>query len=507
MIRLKKIICIVLLFTVVSGQLLVAAELVAPQPAKANPLAALFSVPEWNWYEFLKDISIGILRGAAAKASQKFLNDFIAKVTEKYKIRNYLYYDKVLSDYYLNRYLADKIKDPDLKQIYTLMERAYVQGNSSGYNGAPQAGGIGLIPQLKKKIGKYYTNKGGLDPARLNNPASFKNDGEYFDYFTAYYSNPIGWTQQNFQSNFSGNQSEATTAAQLEIAVGNGLKAGRIIGGTCSKQIPNPNPDTCKKAGGTWNQSALDQARSLIDNPTTFVSSQLDKAINSMMEQGFDPNNFWVKIGGLLGNFLVDRLSLKSTSGTLQEVPNEYNPLSNGTDYNKPEPNGIDIDGDGTPDGYDLDGDGIIDVCAFGGTAPDCTGSKDTITPPETAPDCSTAPSTQACSTGDKSDLVRRVKDYVVAQGISISGPCGAFEITKRVAWALASDGVGLNSKTAGNNCQGYSIDVIVYSDRSYVDILSDAGANNGPAWQPAPPGTNIKWAAPSDPGDPPGSY
>lgn len=77
---------------------------------------------------------------------------------------------------------------------------------------------------------------------------------------------------------------------------------------------------------------------------------------------------------------------------------------------------------------------------------------------------------------------VANVKSQCIAAGIDLSGPCGAFEITKRVAWGLRATGAGLLSKQGGNNCQGFATDIVCWPDRA-VDILSDGGNNNGPIW------------------------
>ncbi len=105
-------------------------------------------------------------------------------------------------------------------------------------------------------------------------------------------------------------------------------------------------------------------------------------------------------------------------------------------------------------------------------------------------------------------DLVTSVKAQLVAQGVNLAGPCGAFEITKRVAWALRAQGVGLLDKPAGNNCQGYSVDYVVFPDGSGRDILGDGGGDNVPEWDAEPnepPGSFTgRWRAPFDPADGP---
>lgn len=105
-------------------------------------------------------------------------------------------------------------------------------------------------------------------------------------------------------------------------------------------------------------------------------------------------------------------------------------------------------------------------------------------------------------------ELVSAVKADLVARGVNLAGPCGAFEITKRVAWALRAQGVGLLDKSAGNNCQGYSVDYLVFPDSSGRDILGDGGGDNVPEWDAEPnepAGTFAgRWRAPIDPTDGP---
>lgn len=81
-------------------------------------------------------------------------------------------------------------------------------------------------------------------------------------------------------------------------------------------------------------------------------------------------------------------------------------------------------------------------------------------------------------------DVVQRVKSDLVARGINLSGDCGAFEITKRVAWELRGQGFGLLDKQAGSNCSGYAKDIVMRADGQLFDILIDAGGTNGPSWQ-----------------------
>lgn len=107
-----------------------------------------------------------------------------------------------------------------------------------------------------------------------------------------------------------------------------------------------------------------------------------------------------------------------------------------------------------------------------------------------------------------QNEIVVAVKNDLIARNVNLSGPCGAFEITKRVAWILRTQGWGLLDKPSGNNCQGYSTDYLVRADFAGFDILGDAGGENIPSFgsEPnEPPGAFAgRWRAPFDPGDAP---
>ena len=81
-----------------------------------------------------------------------------------------------------------------------------------------------------------------------------------------------------------------------------------------------------------------------------------------------------------------------------------------------------------------------------------------------------------------------------------MAGECGAFEITKRVAWAFRHRGAGLENKPGGRNCQGYSQDIILFPGQS-IDMLIGSGGENEPAWQiHIFPDWAIDWRPPFDP-------
>jgi len=110
----------------------------------------------------------------------------------------------------------------------------------------------------------------------------------------------------------------------------------------------------------------------------------------------------------------------------------------------------------------------------------------------------------------DHTDVVRHVKADLEQRGVSLVGPCGAFEITRRVAWALRAEGAGLLSKPGGNMCREYATDIVAYRDGTIVDMLVKgggaedaqgnpiAGTGNEPAWQINPVKVDpARWRAP----------
>ncbi len=89
----------------------------------------------------------------------------------------------------------------------------------------------------------------------------------------------------------------------------------------------------------------------------------------------------------------------------------------------------------------------------------------------------------------DQTGKVAAAKQALKASGADLSGPCGAFKIVAAAALSIGS-GAGLLSKPGGNNCQGYSTDIIAYPDGYIYDVLGGAGdlpdpPGNAPGWSP----------------------
>ena len=85
-------------------------------------------------------------------------------------------------------------------------------------------------------------------------------------------------------------------------------------------------------------------------------------------------------------------------------------------------------------------------------------------------------------------DVVTIVKQDLIGRGVNLDGPCGAFHITRRVAWQLREEGYGLVFKRPEQNgCTfdgtRYGVDVVALRDGRTYDILVNAETENVPAW------------------------
>ncbi len=77
-------------------------------------------------------------------------------------------------------------------------------------------------------------------------------------------------------------------------------------------------------------------------------------------------------------------------------------------------------------------------------------------------------------------EVVKAVKAELEKRGKDLSGPCGAFAITRQVAIEL---GLGVLSKPSGNNCESCAVDQVMTREGAIRDILGDAGGANTPTW------------------------
>jgi hypothetical protein len=106
---------------------------------------------------------------------------------------------------------------------------------------------------------------------------------------------------------------------------------------------------------------------------------------------------------------------------------------------------------------------------------------------PQPAPEPTPDDGTFGCTfTGDRYQVVECIHAHV-----NPHNEYEAFEVTKRVAWALRGEGAGLLIKTTGENIvpwKGYVFAAgrICYPDGHIFKVISDVGPGgaNGPSWQ-----------------------
>jgi hypothetical protein len=100
-------------------------------------------------------------------------------------------------------------------------------------------------------------------------------------------------------------------------------------------------------------------------------------------------------------------------------------------------------------------------------------------------------------------EVIASVRADLAQRGVSIAGPCGAFEIISRAAWEMRDAGVGLfgGKNPAQNGCtvngERYAVDVLVSRDGCAYDALINSETENRPAWQLLGCSAAGSWRAP----------
>ena len=413
----------------IAAQVALAANFIMFPPKTAEAVWGIgdftFNTEVANWYDIFKDIGRGAAERIAINYANKYLTRFVDKLLDKYRIKDYLNYEKVLSGYYLNKYVYEHVDDPDLRAIYGIIardisSRATVTDPVTGQKKP-------VLAALKEKLDKYYYGQGGINPNSIYYPnrGTYATDVAYFQAAQAYFASPPDFTQNQVYGEYGRLLATSQGASATEIANSNGLKNDRSnptgspiphvcegFGSTPKDYVDEPHDDgfdpnldvdpraneqACVAHGGEWKVDKLGTAQTIIQNPSAFIHDFATNSIKQVFEANFGVrDNIYTTIGSLLGNFIFNKLNLNKNSGTTASgfdgTLNDGGTSYEGDAGNVPIPKGVDLDGDNIPDGQDNDLDGLLntlgETCFHGGTPGNCIVSQNAVTSPYFTPIC-----------------------------------------------------------------------------------------------------------------------
>ncbi len=110
----------------------------------------------------------GVLVKIGTQYANKYLTKFVQQLQDKYRIKDFLFYDQYLSDHYLTNFINTKIKDPNLRAAADLMNRITLTGQIGASRDVDPR--KALIPRLRAVLAKAYTDQGGIPPSNIYAP-------------------------------------------------------------------------------------------------------------------------------------------------------------------------------------------------------------------------------------------------------------------------------------------------------------------------------------------------
>ncbi len=340
----KKTTVIFLLVCMISVQMFTFT--LVPKPAKAfwGIGDFTFNTKIADFYDIAKDIGMAAAERIALSYINRYLQRFVDKLLDKYKIRNYLYYTRVLDDYYIRNFIADKINDPDLKQMYQIAQDQLVSIRLNPTVDQRTAANQ-LLKLMKIKVDKLAKDQGVVGSSVIQNPPAGWTPQQKFEAASLSYIDDPSFLKDRQIVDFLDEQNDAEDAADQEIGNGEGLKSSR--------------------APVTNGPSGLQVALTAIQNPGAMAQEFATQAVSKLFDGSYNSNSPWSVFGSTLGNFIFKKLTDTGSGNVLSEYPL----TAVKDDGSLPPINERDIDGDGFPDEQDADNNGSYETCYHGRTA------------------------------------------------------------------------------------------------------------------------------------------